>query len=148
MTNFISKVVYILILIVVVVGFSAIGRQCGQKTSDMLFNKDEDINMVLFKTADEFNRQVPLMIDSETECFSVTAGSKLITYSYRMVNYKVSDLDLKKFKELFQQQIQNVYCTQDNMKTFRTYNVKMVYKYYDKNKKFISEVFADNSSCN
>ncbi len=54
----------------------------------------------LQQIADIVNKQAPAMIDSDTELLGASGSNNTLTYRYKMVNYKATDLDKAKFSQL------------------------------------------------
>lgn len=65
----------------------------------------------LERIAEGASTELPIMVDEETEFYEVTAAEALLTYHYRMVNYRADDLDPDAFADAIRDEAQQKLCT-------------------------------------
>jgi hypothetical protein len=95
----------------------------------------------LRKLADQTNKQLPIMADSETRVDRVTVlGPDLLEYQYTFVNTEKNGFDVEKFLSAARPQILENYRKGDQFKMFRENSVSVRFSYYDKNGKLITNI--------
>lgn len=95
----------------------------------------------------EINKQIPKLIDSETELFSTFAHGDTLTYFNRLINVKKSELDISHFRKTMIKQLSNNFCTNPDGKYFRDNDLKWKHIYNDKNDISITNITTSVSSC-
>lgn len=95
----------------------------------------------------EMNKQVPKMIDRDTELTSTYAYGDTLTYFNRLINVKKSELDISHFRETMIKQLSNNFCTNAGGKYFRDNDLKWKHNYNDKNDISITNITTSVSSC-
>jgi hypothetical protein len=113
------------------------------------FDHKNDItsNASLGKMVSQMGLTLPMMIDSETELYSILGADKTIRYFYRLVNLpfqKISAEDIEKIKP----KMINFNCTTPETKNgVLKRGIKMRYSYYDKDKVHIADIEITPSDC-
>ena len=95
----------------------------------------------------EMNKQLPKMVDSETELFSTFAHGDTLTYLNRVINFKKSELDINHFQKTMIKQLTNNFCTNPDVKYYRDNDLKWKHIYNDKNDVFIINITTSVSNC-
>ncbi len=95
----------------------------------------------------EINKQVPKMIDSDTELFSTFAHGDTLTYFNRLTNFNKSELDISHFRKTMIKQLSNNFCTNPDGKYFRDNDLKWKHIYNDKDDISITNITTSVSSC-
>ncbi len=95
----------------------------------------------------EINKQVPKMIDSDTELFSTFAHGDTLTYFNRHTNFNKSELDISHFRKTMIKQLSNNFCTNPDGKYFRDNDLKWKHIYNDKDDISITNITTSVSSC-
>ncbi len=122
--------------ILIVVLSAVVGSITSKLVVDRLFHPggDASIDETLAKTADEINKRMPLTIDAETRCDSVTpAPNKTFVYHYTMVNLTKDQVDSTRIADRVRPILTNNYKTVEQMKMLRDNGVILEYRYFDKN---------------
>jgi hypothetical protein len=105
-------------------------------------NRASDIEAALAKASAEANKNVPLMLDSETRLDGTSAGpGRVLTYQYTLVNVtKVGGLNTKLFEQAMRPNIIKEYKTTPGLKALRDAEVSMHHRFSDKDGAFIIEI--------
>jgi hypothetical protein len=91
------------------------------------------IQDALYETASEINRNLPMMLDSETQLDStIPLPNKTFMYSYTMINYVASEVDKDFFVSEMRPSLISTVSTLPEMATFRDNDVTVAYKYRGK----------------
>ena len=95
----------------------------------------------LMKTAEEINKNCPIMVDKHTRLDNVMGGpGREFTYNYTLVDFGADDLDKDKFISLMKPKILNNVKTNKDMEGFRNKNVEIVYVYKSKDNKEMARI--------
>ena len=101
---------------------------------------------VLVSVADETNKKLPMMIDSDTRLDSTIAGGgKSFIYLYTLVNFVKRDIDTASLRLSLQHVLLQNYKTSPPMEQFRAENVELHYRYQDKNGEYLLEIVVSPS---
>jgi len=100
-------------------------------------NDSKDIDSLLVKTANEVNKSLPIMIDSETRLDATMAANKTYYAYYTLVNFSKDEIDTNEIKNYVYHQGLNFIRTASSLKIFRDNKVTMRYLYRDKEGKEI-----------
>ncbi|MDT3281714.1 MULTISPECIES: hypothetical protein [Shewanella] len=136
----------IIMYVFVVVGAIG-GAMFGRWAVDGMFSKPTDYTTVLMEVANKINSNLPMTIDSETELVSTVGFKNSFTYKYKLINYDVSEMDVKKFKNEMIPKLQNSVCTSESMSEFRKMKIVVKYSYSDASHKEIAEFLVDTKNC-
>lgn len=110
-------------------------------------NNEKEINKAILDASAEINKNLPLMVDKETRLDATVALGKSLTYSFTLINAKVSEIDQSKFKEIIQGEITKKVCTSPDMKVFVENNVDVIYSYHDSDGLQIASVKVQSPQC-
>ena len=100
-----------------------------------------NIDKKLLQTADEMNKNCPMMIDHDTQLDNTIAGpGKLLTYNYTLVNYTGAELDLVGMEKNMTTYLITYVKNHKEMKSLRKAGVIFKYIYKDKNGIFLFEI--------
>ena len=108
---------------------------------------DAEINSLLNKTASDLNKQLPMMVDSETRLDSSIGLNKSFKYNYTMVNYKAEEVNRSEFNKIMQPRLVNMVCTTKELDVFTKNGIPVTYNYYGKNGKNIATITVSPSQC-
>ena len=107
---------------------------------------DNSFDKVLMKTAQEINKNCPMMIDKETRLDTTLGGpGNRFAYYYTLINFGADDLDTEKFISLMKPRLLNNVKTNKDLEVFRKKNVEIVYVYRSKDKKEIGRIIFSPS---
>jgi hypothetical protein len=109
--------------------------------SHLQFGSGAHFDKALFNTANELNKNLPMMGDRDTRWDSTGAepGNKFI-YIYTLVNHTKDEMDVPTLEKALRPKIIAGYKTSDQMKSFREHNVELHYQYKDKTGEFVFEI--------
>ena len=102
---------------------------------------------VLSKVAAEMNRDLPMMVDSETQLVACSASEALFTYSYRVVHHGASEVDPSVFVDAVRPQITTGACTTKETRKILDAGVTLRYSYADKSDNAIADIDVSAASC-
>ena len=115
--------------------------------SDLFTQSEQDQTKILMKTASELNANLPMSVDAETILFSTSGVQNKFVYNYQLPNYEVDNVDIDAFVDSMAPSLNNFVCTTEDMKAFRDMQIIVSYSYYDANKKQITVIDVDTTSC-
>ena len=120
--------------LVLIVVAAVVGSMLGKYLIDGINGQRNIFDKKLIETANQLNRNLPLLLDSETRLDSTMAlPDKKFTYFYTLINYSTEEIDIEILKENLEPNILNNIKTSTDLKKFRENKVTMVYLYRDKN---------------
>ena len=127
-----SSKIFAVVLSIIVMGLvGTIGKQIA---SNFFKPSEPTIDTQLMKFANEFNKNCPFMVDSETRADNVGVVANTIHYNFTIIDYGVDEIDKELFEEL-RPPLLNGIKTHPEMKYLRDKRVNFVYNYRDKNGK-------------
>ena len=102
----------------------------------------------LSKIAAGINRTVPVMIDAETELLPAEGRQGMLIYNYRLVGYRVAQLDRAKFAANVRQKVTQEACSRPETRDdFLKKGVTLRYSYFDKDKQPVAAVDVTPKEC-
>ena len=133
MTSQKSKTALKIITITASIIVMALAGIFGKSVVNYIFGtSDEIIESQLLKMSNEINKKCPLMVDPETRLDKTGAYRKRIYYYYTLVNYDISDVDVKYLIYKVKPALLNKIKTNPDMKFLRDHKVTFIYNYRDK----------------
>ncbi|MGB0259181.1 MAG: hypothetical protein ACPGES_11065 [Coraliomargarita sp.] len=120
-----------IILIGVFTGLGTVGGKFAYNyfTSGSIADQPT-MDRVLVETANELNKNLPIVLDRHTRLDSTIAGSgKKFLYQYTMLNVDPAALNVAEFIREMKPKLIAQYQTRDEMKTFRDMGVELTYSY-------------------
>jgi len=116
-------------------------RYLTTKGISSVSNKTELTESLMQETANEINKDLPKMIDSETRLDSTVGIKNSLTYKYTLINYSLSDLEGgASLSDMLRNDLVNSVCTTPEMDIFVKNKATLNYSYYDKNGVFIEQI--------
>jgi hypothetical protein len=128
-----KKIISVLGLVAMLIG-AGISGIIGKLASRAIFspsepNKEELIEQLTI-AADKINRQLPMMVDSETRLDRATVGPGVRTvYHYKILNYTSKNIDIDRLQTYLRPQVVKSVCSNKDMKASLQYGVKYDYIY-------------------
>jgi len=101
----------------------------------------------LIRSASEFSKDLPVMIDSETRWDNVNGLGGRYTFRYTLVNYEAEEINASAVEEYVRKRIVNTLCTHDDMAFLLENDVPVDYEYSGKYGKHVLTVTAHSSDC-
>lgn len=144
-----SKTVKQVISVAIIVIAAAVGSAFGGEVYQYLSNLSSgDISdKILSEEADKMNRNLPMMVDSQTQLSNVHGAKNTFHYNYTLINVSTENIDKAIFDSQLTDRIRNNYCTNPDMKAFRQHGVTLQYNYSDKDGKFVTEISVHPDEC-
>ena len=120
--------------IIIIAIAAAIGSVGGKYIVDKLIGVKNPSDRHLIEMANQFNKNLPLMADSNTRLDTTMAmpGNNFM-YIFTLINLSINELDINDFNEIQRPNIVNSLKTNPDMFDFRKNKVTLVYVYRDKN---------------
>jgi hypothetical protein len=127
-----KKINYKVVVITVIA--AVIGSMVGRYLMDQ-FGKSKNIfDKELVEATSEINKNLPIMVDSETRLDSLMAlPDNAIQYFYTLVNYSKDEINIEDFKNELSPMVLNNIKTNSDLKSFKDNKITMIYSYRDKN---------------
>jgi len=101
----------------------------------------------LAEQADKINRNLPMMVDSETKMLNIHGINNTVTTDYQLVNVLAKQVDTTQFNPAVKKKLLNNHCTRPETKILRDHNVTMRYNYRDMEGKFITLITIKANEC-
>ncbi|WOX49080.1 DUF2569 family protein [Aeromonas sp. XH] len=101
----------------------------------------------LVRLANEMNKNLPKMLDSETTLDTVYTYSGNLQYRYSLVNYSASDIDANVLHENMRPSLVEAACSNSTTASFMQEGVSVSYIYFDKSGEYITSINVKNSDC-
>lgn len=135
--------------VVVFVIATIVGGAFGSKISNYFFDGSSNgiSDKLLTKQADKMNRNLPMMVDSETQLINVYGSNNTFYYNFKLVNIKAKEVDTGHFKKAMRNQVLKNYCTNPDMETFKNNGVVLQYNYKGKENNYISKITVHAEEC-
>jgi len=95
------------------------------------------------------NKDCPFVIDKNTRLDSVNSPKNgVLQNNYTLINDNLADIDVDAFQNIFKTEITNHLKSNKESDFFRKNNATLVYKYFDKNKQFVTDIIILPSDYN
>lgn len=116
--------------------FYVIGNFAGEAIVGVI--KKPNIEKALQETAQEINKNCPMIIDSETQLDNAIAlPGNIIQYNYTLINVVKETINIEEIRHFLEPTIINYVKTQPEMKVMRDNKTTFNYSYRDKNGVFL-----------
>jgi len=105
-----------------------------QQGAKGLSGRTNDVRSAKFLSgvASEFNKNLPMQVDSETELLSTMGTEGTFTYVYRLINLTREEIDTESFVSEMQPNLTNYACNDPEVrKKFLNEEIDLEYKYLD-----------------
>lgn len=132
----IHQIAYVLILILAIC-FGYAKESEADKTPSLAF---------LQKVSGMLNEGLPQMIDQEVQLQSTFAQAGALGYYYVYVNYNADQLN-GDYILANRSKVENYVCTNPRMSRFVKDNVDIIYSYYGRDGKYVTEIVVDVDKC-
>jgi hypothetical protein len=130
-----------LLSIVVMVTVVVIAANLGPKLFNPKENNILNENNTLSERAVIMNKDCPFIIDENTRLDSITSPKKdILQNNYTLLNDNLADIDVDVFKDIFKPEITNHLKSNKETEFFRKNNATLIYKYFDKEKQFVTDI--------
>jgi len=126
--------------------FSVSGGIIGANVATRMFTKMR-INKELAESANEINKNTPLMLDKETQLLTAIPLDNALQYHYKLINMQLATINMDQFKNYIAKQIPSFACTNPNTKQLIDKSIRLDYVYYDKDTKYVITYSVDKDSC-
>ena len=127
----------------------AIAVNFGPKLFNSLSGTALNENNSLSQRAIIMNKDCPFTIDENTRLDSVNSPKiDVLQNNYTLINDDLADIDVDAFQNIFKTEITNHLKSNKESEFFRKNNATLVYKYFDKNKQFVTDIIISPSDYN
>ena len=114
---------------------------CSQATA-----KDQ-LNEILFMTASNMNKQLPMMGSRQMEASRVMAINHDLQFYYRFVDRVKSQINLNQEKSNLYATVKRGVCSTPETAEFLRLGVRDRFLYYDKNSTYLFDFYIDKNDC-
>lgn len=144
-----GKIGAVIGLLIVVAFAGAIGKNIGKSTvKNYEQGKLEGaIEETLIATSQQINKQLPMMIDSETRLDTTMCAGKHVAYKYTMINLTEKDIDKIAFTNEIKTMLMKNQCSNENMIKMLKMGVQCNYMYQDRNGILLATININKSHC-
>lgn len=144
------KTVAGIICILLAMGISkVIGRGIGRSfvENSQQQKVEKVLEEALTETAIAVNKQLPIMIDSETRLDAVLCSGKTMQYRYTLVNVRNNEVDRNELMNEILPFVTNNVCKNDKMAKMIKMGAEYNYTYFDKDGNYIGMAGITKHSC-
>lgn len=130
-----------LLSILTMVVLIAIAVNLGPQIFNSLTQTTLNDNDSLGQRALIMNKSCPFVIDENTRLDSVNSPKNdVLQNNYTLLNDNLADVDIDTFQSIFKPEIINHLKSNKETDFFRKNKATLVYKYFDKNKQFVTDI--------
>ena len=109
--------------------------------------KERELSKVLSDAVASMKVSLPMTLDEDTRLDSVSTVRNFMVYNNTMVKYDSVQIDAATFDTLLEDAVLKPLCSNKELQGFIDAEVIMVYRYFGKDGKFITEISKDMSTC-
>jgi hypothetical protein len=144
-----GKICAVIGLLIVIAFAGAIGKNIGRSTAKEYEKEKLDvaIEKELIKTSQQINKQLPMMVDSETRLDTTICTGKNVAYKYTMINLSEKDLDINAFIKEIKPMLLKNQCSNENMVKMLKIGVQYSYMYQDRNGTLVTAININKNDC-
>ncbi len=114
---------------------------------DFQTNSERELSKQLTKAVNQLNQSTPKALDEETRLDGAATLANYMIYNNTLVNLTVEELDIHEVSKILYDTVVKPLCEIKGLNGFKKAGVMMVYRYVDKNGKFVAELSKDMSTC-
>lgn len=114
-------------------------------------NKDDQLFTSMVNAANEINKRLPMLIDSNTRLDRVvpqTTSSRSFIYLFTIMDATSGSISIYDINKSIGRSIVNGVCTSKEMSIFIDNNIKAIYRYKDKDGNVIGDIAVSKKDCN
>ncbi|MEE4244848.1 MAG: hypothetical protein V2I33_05530 [Kangiellaceae bacterium] len=109
--------------------------------------KQRELSRMLSEAVAGLEKSLPMTLDEETRLDKVSTVKSFFVYNNTLTSYAASELDADKLDEILKTSVIGKLCSNKDLKGFIDNDVIMVYRYFGKDGKFVTELSKDMSTC-
>ena len=106
-----------------------------------------DLSLVLQGSVKMINKQLPIMVDSDTKLEHASSQGNTLIYHYELVNYMSSDINAEVFEQNLKPIVIQQTCTMPNLTPVIEQGGTVSYRYNGNDDVHILSINVDKSSC-
>lgn len=110
-------------------------------------SNENPIEGQLLKASGEINKNLPMMVDSETRLDSTMGMNNTLRYNYTLVNRTADSISGQVLKAALETKLTNNVCSSDDMRIFVSNGVTVQYAYFGKEGTQIGVITIPPSKC-
>ncbi len=99
------------------------------------------------EASQQINKQLPMMVDSETRLDTTICAGKHVLYKYTMIGLSAKDLDIISFNDEIKTMLVKNQCSNENMVKMLKFGVQYSYMYQDRDGNLITTINIDKRAC-
>lgn len=125
------------ITVAIVVISVNVGTKLFNSKKELTFSNENSIA----ERAAIMNKDCPFTFDVNLRLDSVSSPKKnILRQNYTLLNNNTSDIDIVTFQDILKPRFKKNLKSQNQVAYFKTHNAELVYRFYDKDKDFITEI--------
>ena len=144
-----GKIGAVIGLLIIIAFASAIGKNLG-KSSVKNYEQgkiDRAIEQALLEASQQINKQLPMMVDSETRLDVTMCAGKHVAYKYTMINVSEKEIDKIDFENKMKALLVKNQCSNENTIKMLKMDVRYNYTYLDRNGILLAAININKSHC-
>ncbi len=144
-----GKIGAVIGLLIIIALASAIGKNIG-KSAVKNYEQgkiDGAIEEALLEASQQINKQLPMMVDSETRLDVTMCAGKHVAYKYTMINVSETEIDKIDFENKIKAQLVKNQCSNENTIKMLKMDVRYNYTYLDRNGILLAAININKSHC-
>lgn len=139
-----KNILWVIIFTLIVVLGGSIGKGVAKAVAER--KEEAHVRESIIDLAKDLNRQVPIMIDSDTRLDAVVAAQKNLLYKYTLINVSENEIDKKLFESFARNQIINTQTPKEDFIKALDMGIEFNYMYFDKDGKLISKIIINKQT--
>ena len=109
---------------------------------------DPNTIKILEKMVLEFNLKMPIRLSQTLQIEKLSTTGRELTYHYKSSDSDVRTFAINRFVQDMTKKLTKSVCYESSQKPFRENNVKVNYRYMDKNDKHLTTISIEAGECN
>lgn len=109
--------------------------------------KDSDLKLTLTSMARMINRELPMMIDADTQLLRATASGNILAYHYVMVNHSSSELDIAYIDQVLRPAVVDKVCSNHEYTSILQQGGSISYRYSGNDRVQIIDIEVGHTNC-
>lgn len=115
-----------------------------------LFNSKRELVLsndnTIAERAEIMNKDCPFTIDSNTRLDSVSSPeNNVLRQNYTLLKDSKAEIDTQAFGNIFKPELKKNLQKANQTEFFKKYNTKLVYRFYDKDRNFITDIILNSN---
>lgn len=98
--------------------------------------------------AKEANKELPEMIDQHTKRTSAISEGNKVIYNHNLINYTIEEINIDELSKNMETSLNEHLCSSSEVTdSYLSKGIVLVFRYYDKNEQFITNISISHDKC-